>query len=48
MRTVVDTSQSWFWTKKHQKAEKEAAKELTEGKGRKIKNAKELIDKFQK
>lgn len=45
---LIDASQSWFWAKEHQKAEREAEKELSEGKGRKVKNAKELINELQK
>lgn len=45
---AIDASQSWFWSKKHQKAEKEADKELQEGKGKKVNTAKELIDELEK
>lgn len=45
---AVDASQSWFWDKKHQAAEEEAQKEYRQGKGRKVKNARELIDELEK
>ncbi len=45
---TIDASQAWFWTKEHQEAEKEAEKELLEGKGKKVKNARELIDELEK
>ncbi len=44
---TIDASQAWFWTKEHQEAEKEAEKELLEDKGKKVKNAKELIDELE-
>ena len=45
---TIDASQTWFWTKGHQEAEKEAEQELRKGKGKKVKNAKELIDELEK
>lgn len=45
---TIEASQAWFWTKEHQEAEKEAEKELLEGKGKKVKSAKELIDELEK
>lgn len=40
---TVDASQAWFWTKKHQEAEKEAEKELKEGRAKSAKSARHLI-----
>lgn len=45
---AVDASQAWFWTKKHQGAEREAEKEYREGRGKKVKSARELIDDLEK
>lgn len=45
---TIDASQAWFWTKEHQEAEKEAEKELLEGKAKKVKSAQELIDELEK
>ena len=45
---TIDASQTWFWTKEHQVAEKEAEKELLKGKGKKVKSAKDLIDELEK
>lgn len=45
---AIDASQSWFWTDKHQEAEREAEKELLEGRGKKVKNAREMIDELEK
>ena len=45
---VVDASQSWFWTKAHQKKEKEAQKELKHGLAKPAKSAKHLIDELNK
>ncbi len=44
---TIDASQAWFWTKEHQAREKEAEKELLEGKGKKAKSAKDLIDELE-
>jgi len=38
----------WFWTKEHQKAEEEAELELQQGKGKEVKNLKDLIDELNK
>ena len=43
-KELIDKSQMWFWTKEHQQAEKEAELELRQGKGKEVKDVKELID----
>lgn len=45
---AIDASQAWFWTKEHQEAEKEAERELLEGKGKRVKSARVLIDELEK
>ncbi|GAG06605.1 unnamed protein product, partial [marine sediment metagenome] len=45
---AIDASQAWFWTREHQEAEKEAEKELQKGRGKKVKNAKELVNELEK
>ena len=45
---VIENSQAWFWTKTHQEAEKEAEKELKEGKAKPAKSAKHLIHELNK
>ena len=47
-KELIDKSQMWFWTKEHQKAEEEAELELQQGKGKEVKNVKELIDELNK
>lgn len=47
-KELIDKSQMWFWTKEHQKAEKEAELEFRQGEGKKVKNVKELIDELNK
>ena len=47
-KELIDKSQIWFWTKEHQKAEEEAELELRQGKGKEVKNVKELIDELNK
>jgi AbrB family looped-hinge helix DNA binding protein len=47
-KELIDKSQMWFWTKEHQKAEKEAELELRKGKGKEVKDVKELIDELNK
>jgi antitoxin MazE len=43
---VIDRSQSWFWSKKWQKMEKEVDADIKHGKVHKAKNVKELLDKL--
>jgi len=45
---AIDASQAWFWSEEHQKREKEAEKELIEGKGKKAKDVKDMIDELEK
>ncbi len=45
---LIDKSQMWFWTKEHQKIEEEAELELRQGKGKEVKNVKELMDELNK
>ena len=45
---AIDASQSWFWTKAHQKDEAEAENELRAGKARQAKSAKHLIHELNK
>ncbi|MCK4762219.1 MAG: AbrB/MazE/SpoVT family DNA-binding domain-containing protein [Candidatus Aminicenantes bacterium] len=45
-KELIDKSQSWFWTKKHQ--EEESAAELFPGKRTAVKNAGDLIDELNK
>ena len=46
---MIDKSQMWFWTKEHQKAEEEEVElELQQGKGKEVKDVKELIDELNK
>jgi len=47
-KELIDKSQMWFWTKEHQKAEEEAELELQQGKGKEVKDVKELIDELNK
>ncbi|MDD5016397.1 MAG: hypothetical protein PHW73_15135 [Atribacterota bacterium] len=47
-KELIDKSQMWFWTKKHQKTEEEAESELQQRKGREVENVKELIDELNK
>ena len=47
-KELIDKSQMWFWTKEHQKSEEEAELELQQGKGKEVKNVKELIDELNK
>lgn len=47
-KELIDKSQMWFWTKEHQKAEEEAELELRQGKGREVKDVKDLIDELNK
>jgi len=44
---TIDASQAWFWSKEHQEKEKEAERELRAGKGKKAKDAGELIDELE-
>ena len=47
-KKLVDSSQSYFWTKKWQKEEIEAEEDIAKGRVSKSKNAKELISKLKK
>ncbi len=47
-KELIDKSQVWFWTKDHQEAEEEAEIELRQGKGKEVKDAKDLIDELNK
>lgn len=47
-KELIDKSQTWFWTKEHQDEEAEAELELLQGKGKEVKNARELIDELNK
>jgi AbrB family looped-hinge helix DNA binding protein len=47
-KELIDKSQMWFWAKEHQKAEEEAELELQQGKGKEVKNVRELIDELNK
>jgi len=47
-KELIDKEQMWFWTKEHQKEEQEAELELRQGKGKEVKNVKELIDELNK
>ncbi len=47
-KELINKSQMWFWTKEHQKAEEETELELQQGKGKEVKNVKELIDELNK
>jgi hypothetical protein len=47
-KELIDKNQMWFWTKEHQKAEEEAELELRQGKGKEVKDVKELIDELNK
>lgn len=47
-KELIDKSQMWFWTKEHQKAEKEAELEFRQGEGKEVKNVNELIDELNK
>lgn len=45
---AVDAAQAWFWTKEHQEAEREAEGQRRQKRGRKVKNARELIHELKK
>ena len=45
---TIDSSQAWFWSGAHQRAEKEAEKELRAGKAKPAKGAKHLIHELNK
>ena len=45
---TIDASQAWFWTKKHQAAEREAEAERRSGKAKPARSAKHLIDELNK
>ncbi len=45
---TIEASQTWFWTKAHQQAEKEAEQELKTGKAKPAKSAKHLIHELNK
>lgn len=47
-KKVIDASQSWFWSKEWQDAEKEAEADIMAGRVKKFKNAKELIKDLDK
>ncbi len=47
-KELIDKSQIWFWTKEHQKSEEDAELELQQGKGKEVKNVKELINELNK
>ena len=47
-KKLIDSSQSYFWTKEWQKDEIEADEDIAKGKVSKTKNAKELISKLKK
>lgn len=41
--TLVPSDQAWFWTKEHQKKEREADEDLQEGRYEEFHSAKDLI-----
>lgn len=43
---VIDRSQSWFWSKEWQTAEKEAEEDIEKGRVQKAGDVKELMDKL--
>jgi len=47
-KVLVDEKQSWFWTKKWQDGEKEASKDLKNGKTKTFKSVKEMRKHFEK
>ena len=47
-KKVIDAEQAFFWNKKWQDGEKEAEKDIRDGKVRKFKNISELLDHLDK
>ncbi len=45
---TIEASQAWFWTKAHQKAEKEVEEELKSGKAKQARSARHLIHELNK
>jgi antitoxin MazE len=43
---VIDRSQAWFWSKQWQEMEKEADKDIKQGRVHRAKNVEELIKKL--
>ena len=42
-KAIVDASQAWFWTDDWQRGEREAAEELSAGRGKRYESAEEFL-----
>ena len=47
-KKTIDASQSWFWSKEWQEAEREAETDIKSGRAKKFKNIEELIKNLDK
>lgn len=47
-KVMIDSDQTWFWTKEWQKGEREASEDIREGRVTKFKSVKEMRKRFDK